>query len=151
MKVNVWGPSDLKYLVDAMKSFIPHAAMVHTRSFGSSPTPNKSVMPDSTKLTDPISLIDNEVVKISAIILNPSSSEGSAVKPGEMSVVYVCELPEIMGKFDPKKAVALGLKAGPKYSELQSGRSVKSDRLDIMVCSNWFCLLKLFSFYALLP
>ncbi|KAK3219885.1 hypothetical protein Dsin_013855 [Dipteronia sinensis] len=133
MSVNIWGPSDFKYLVDAMKSFIPHAAMVHTQSFGPAPGSDVAALPDLTKLADPIVLIDNEVVKISAILLKPNSSEGSAAKPGEMSVIYDCELPEIVGKFDPKKAAALGLRPGPKYSELQSGKSVKSDHQDTMV------------------
>lgn len=133
VKVNVWGPSDLKYLVDAMRSFIPRAAMVHTRSFGPESCSDTNILPDPSKFVDPIVLVDDEVVKVSAILLRSSCSVGSAVKPGEMSVLYVCELPEIMGKFDPKKAVALGLKAGPKYGQLQSGKSVKSDRLDIMV------------------
>ncbi|KAG5229169.1 zinc phosphodiesterase ELAC protein [Salix suchowensis] len=129
MSVNIWGPSDLKYLVDAMKSFIPHAAMVHTKSFG-----NDNVGPvDANKFIDPIVLINDEVVKISAILLRPNQSQGSALKPGDMSVIYLCELAEIMGKFDPEKAKALGLKPGPKYRELQSGRSVMSDHQDIMV------------------
>lgn len=132
LSVNVWGPSDLKYLVDAMKSFIPHAAMVHTRCFGPAPC-SDAALPDLVKSADPIILVDNELVKISAILLKPSCSDGSPVKPGETSVIYVCELPEITGKFDPKKAVALGLKSGPKYRELQFGKSVKSDTQDIMV------------------
>ncbi|KAF2323437.1 hypothetical protein GH714_035450 [Hevea brasiliensis] len=99
MSVNVWGPSDLQYLVDAMKSFIPHAAMVHTTSFGS----DSKAQFGASNFTDPIDIINNEVVKISAILLRPSCSEGAAVKPGDMSVIYLCELPEIMGKFDPEK------------------------------------------------
>uniref|UniRef100_A0A2N9IXI7 ribonuclease Z n=1 Tax=Fagus sylvatica TaxID=28930 RepID=A0A2N9IXI7_FAGSY len=162
MSVNVWGPSDLKYLVDAMKSFIPNAAMVHTRSFGPALSSDVSSMPDSCKFQDPIVLIDDEVVKISAILLRPSCSDGSQhlneepvmqnpsergldermdpniktgsiIKPGDMSVIYVCELPEIKGKFDPAKAMALGLKPGPKYRELQLGNPVKSDHQNIMV------------------
>ncbi|KAG7594939.1 tRNase Z endonuclease [Arabidopsis thaliana x Arabidopsis arenosa] len=123
LSVNVWGPSDLNYLVDAMKSFIPRAAMVHTRSFGPSSTP------------DPIVLVNDEVVKISAIILKPChSEEDSGNKSGELSVVYVCELPEILGKFDLEKAKKIfGVKPGPKYSKLQSGESVKSDERDITV------------------
>ncbi|CAL1378215.1 unnamed protein product [Linum trigynum] len=130
MSVNVWGPSNLKYLVDAMKSFIPHAAMVHTRSFG----PDAPSHLDASKSMDPIVLVDDEVVKISALLLRPRCSPGvSEVKPGDMSVIYLCELPEIMGKFDPGKAKALGLRPGPKYSELQSGKSVMSDRDNVMV------------------
>jgi ribonuclease Z len=132
VKVNIWGPSDLKYLVDAMKSFIPHAAMVHTKSFGS----DNVGLVDANKFIDPIVLINDEVVKISAILLRPSQSQGSALKPGDMSVIYLCELREIMGKFDPEKAKALGLKPGPKYRELQSGRSVMSDLQSIMVGSS---------------
>ncbi|XP_023642790.1 tRNAse Z TRZ4, mitochondrial isoform X2 [Capsella rubella] len=134
LSVNVWGPSDLKYLVDAMRSFIPRAAMVHTRSFGPSlNTSDSTPQIGSSKPTDPYVLVDDEVVKISAILLEPSRLEESGSKTGETSVVYVCELPEIKGKFDPKKAMALGLRAGPKYSYLQSGQSVKSDFKDITV------------------
>ncbi|XP_062156167.1 tRNAse Z TRZ4, mitochondrial [Alnus glutinosa] len=165
MSVNVWGPSDLKYLVDAMRSFIPNAAMVHTRSFGPALSSDVAAMPDLSKSLDPIVLVNDEVVKISAILLqpncvegwqllneepisqkgleermdhiskplSPNSRTGSATKPGDMSVIYVCELPEIKGKFDPAKAMALGLKPGPKYRELQLGNSVKSDHQNIMV------------------
>lgn len=134
-----------------MKSFVPNAAMVHTRSFGPSSSSSETSMPEQSKFTDPIVLVDDEVVKISAIILQPSCMEGSKHlsktpknndvteparsnnKPGDISVVYVCELPEVKGKFDPAKAAGLGLRPGPKYRELQLGNSVKSDRQDIMV------------------
>lgn len=157
-----------------MRSFIPNAAMVHTRSFGQALGSDGAPIPDLREFSDPIVLIDDEVVKISAILLRPSclkgsqivteepnmlypsevgiegrrdhlqepilphsagedSKAGAMVKPGDISVIYVCELPEIKGKFDPQKAVALGLKAGPKYRELQLGKSVMSDRKNIMV------------------
>ncbi|KAK6125070.1 hypothetical protein DH2020_041186 [Rehmannia glutinosa] len=150
-EVNVWGPSDLKYLVDAMKSFIPNAAMVHTRSFGPAPDSNGSSSSISRKFDDPFVLINDEVVKISAVLLRPSHVEvfeptkektfessspqsgGNATKPGDLSVIYICELPEIKGKFDPKKAAALGLRPGPKFRELQLGKSVESDRQNVMV------------------
>lgn len=120
--------------------------MVHTRSFGPISNTDEPTVPPQNKLLDPIVLIDDEVVKISAIILQPNYIEGSpeivdspngkkqpAAKPGDMSVVYICELPEIKGKFDLEKAKALGLKPGPKYRELQLGKSVKSDYQNIMV------------------
>ncbi|KAK4395221.1 tRNAse Z TRZ4, mitochondrial [Sesamum angolense] len=151
MSVNVWGPSDFKYLIHAMKSFIPNAAMVHTRSFGPMPGPNGSSSNMSRKFDDPFVLIDDEVVKISAVLLRSRCIEVSdsmkeksyelsfpesgvnSTKPGDLSVIYICELPEIKGKFDPKKAAALGLRPGPKFRELQLGNSVKSDREDITV------------------
>ncbi|KAK4267424.1 hypothetical protein QN277_024207 [Acacia crassicarpa] len=162
MTVNIWGPSDLKYLIDAMGSFIPNAAMVHTRSFGPISSTDESTILGQNKFSDPIVLVDNEVVKISAIILQPNHSEGPPLvtsenqsqermshspdylgssntlkqpngKPGDMSVLYICELPEIKGKFDPEKAKAFGLKPGPKYRELQLGNPVRSDMQNILV------------------
>ncbi|KAK4482020.1 hypothetical protein RD792_012938 [Penstemon davidsonii] len=150
MSVNVWGPSDLKYLVDAMKSFIPNAAMVHTRSFGPATGLNKLPSGKSNMFDDPLVLIDDEVVKLSAILLRPSPLQVSeatedifselgapisenAIHPGDLSVIYIFELAEIKGKFDPKKAAALGLRVGPKYRELQLGNSVMSDHQDVMV------------------
>ncbi|KAL6144661.1 hypothetical protein ACLB2K_055352 [Fragaria x ananassa] len=169
MSVNVWGPSDLKFLVDAMQNFVPNAAMVHTRSFGPTHGSVGAPMADETQFADPIVLVDDEVVKLSAILLRPSFLEGSqrlngvpimhnptkkvlddrmdhasehinlnsrsilTGKPGDMSVIYVCELPEIKGKFDPVKAKALDVRPGPKYHELQLGNSVTSDNKNIMV------------------
>ena len=163
MQVNIWGPSDLQYLVAAMKAFIPNATMVHTHSFGPLPDNDGIVMPDSVKFAEPIDLVNDELVKISAILLRPTgrddpklvpqkssvekgknesavfhdanSESGTMRKPGDLSVIYVCELPEIQGKFYPEKAKALGLKPGPKYRDLQLGKPAKSDLFDIMVNS----------------
>lgn len=138
ISVNVWGPSDFKYLVDAMKSFIPNAAMVHSRCFGPSPKSDKDSLDSLRKLNDQLILIDDEVVKISAILLRPKTNgiDEFASKSSEISVLYICELPEIRGKFDLEKARALGLRPGPKYRELQEGTSVKSDFKDIMIHPN---------------
>lgn len=156
LKVNIWGPSDLKYLVDAMKSFIPNAAMVHTKSFGPTHSGGAAIDPELDQFMTPIVLVEDDVIKISAILLWPgeantenspmtytddSSSRtlkgkgetGFGVKPGDMSVVYVCELPEIKGRFHPERAKEKGIKPGPEYRELQLGKSVFSKRLNIMV------------------
>nr|CAD1843410.1 unnamed protein product [Ananas comosus var. bracteatus] len=161
MSINIWGPSDLDLLVKAMNSFIPRKAMLHTHSFGVSQNGDDSSPSKSSESSDPIVLIDDEVIRVSAIFVRPSCSRrsidsleapkmdsldrvnytdgsshsetGLTLKPGDTAVVYACELPEIKGKFDPVKAAALGLKPGPKYRELQLGNSVMSDRLNIMV------------------
>lgn len=140
MCVNVWGPSDLNILVEAMNLFVPNAAMLHTKSFGPSPNVEGVAIWDKQKFSRPVELINDQVVKISAILLQPNYLAGleeerneSVLNPGELSVVYVCELPEVQGKFHPEKAKALGLKPGPNYRALQLNKSVKSDELDIMV------------------
>uniref|UniRef100_A0ACD5VPN7 Uncharacterized protein n=1 Tax=Avena sativa TaxID=4498 RepID=A0ACD5VPN7_AVESA len=132
MSVNIWGPSDLDFLASAMKSFIPNRAMLHTHSFGVEHSA-------SSQSTDATVIIDDEVVRISAIFVKPRydnearSSTDINSKPGDTAIVYSCELAEIKGKFDPAKAAALGLKPGPKYRELQLGNSVQSDKIDTMV------------------
>ncbi|EPS72469.1 hypothetical protein M569_02288, partial [Genlisea aurea] len=143
MSVNVWGPLDFKYLVDAMKSFISNTAMVHARSFGPGTGSEGSPGRNLGNPNGPFVIVDDEVVKISALLIKPvpkskkqkftSESAADVSKPGDVSVVYICELPEIKGKFDPKKAAALGLRPGPKYRDLQLGKSVKSDKQDIMI------------------
>lgn len=159
VKVNVWGPSDLKYLVDAMKSFIPNAAMVHSKSFGPSQS-SKTTLPELDLFKAPIVLVEDDVVKISAILLWPENANedpsiqraseedddefsetlgekittGSKRKLGDISVVYVCELPELKGKFRPEKAKdKYGIRPGPAYRELQLGTPVFSNKLKRMV------------------
>ena len=138
--MNIWGPSGLKCLVDAMSSFIP-SDRVDTRSLGPMFSTHEPAMWEQSKLFDPFVLVDDGVVKISAIIL-PSNHHNNQIlsplenlseeridhrpatlgshsvkkqpaqKHGDISVVYVCELPEIEGKFDLEKAKALGIDPG---------------------------------------
>jgi ribonuclease Z len=131
--VNIWGPSDLNFLAGAMRSFIPNRAMLHTHSFGVQGNVS------SSQSKDAVVILDDKVVRISAMFVKPryqngaGSLEGIDLKPGDTAIVYACELPEIKGKFDPAKAASLGLKPGPKYRELQLGNSVQSDKFDKMV------------------
>lgn len=141
--MNIWGPSDLDFLLGAMRSFIPRKAMLHAHSFGLDQSNNATSLSPRAKdgnSDDAIVLIDDEVVRISAMFVRPinhkiglDSDRGEFLRPGDMAVVYACELPEVKGKFDPVKAASLGLRPGPKYRDLQLGKSVKSDSLDIMV------------------
>ncbi|GKV27120.1 hypothetical protein SLEP1_g36325 [Rubroshorea leprosula] len=86
-----------------------YAAMIHTQSFGRT---YAAAPPDPSKFADPLVLVNDEVVKISTVFLRPNHSEWLPVRP---------------------EAVALELKPGPRYRELQKGNSVKSDNLEIMV------------------
>jgi ribonuclease Z len=49
----------------------------------------------------------------------------SNITEGPMSC-YVCQLPEIPGKFLPQKAASLGVSRGPLYGKLQKGESVEA-------------------------
>jgi len=118
-----------------MKSFVPHAS-IREESFGSTSCSVSEASAAQHIPEDPITICDNAAVKISAILLKPSSIEDSSAKPADKSVIYICELPEIKGKFYREKAEAHGLDPGPKYQKLRKGESVKSDRFDIMVSEN---------------
>lgn len=62
-----------------MRSFIPRSAMVHTHSFGVSQDDDEAVLPGSEagKSSNPIILIDDEVVQILAIPIKPSYHNGT--------------------------------------------------------------------------
>ena len=45
----------------------------------------------------------------------------------DVCVSYVCRLSGVAGKFDAKKAQSLGLKPGPLYGVLKSGKAVQND------------------------
>ncbi|XP_021620709.1 tRNAse Z TRZ4, mitochondrial isoform X4 [Manihot esculenta] len=133
LSVNIWGPPSLELLINAMKSFIPHGSVVNAKEIGLTTCSSSAALLDTSNSAEPFVVVENELVKISAILLLPSSLEGAGKKPSDISVIYVCELHEILGKFDKEKADALGLKERKKYGLLQKGECVKSDCLDIMV------------------
>ena len=54
----------------------------------------------------------------------PTAKRHKPAGPSSSSVVYLCELADIPGKFDPSKAKALGLPSGPLYAKLVQGNSV---------------------------
>lgn len=57
-----------------------------------------------------------------------------------MSVVYVCELPEVKGRFDIEKARKFFTRAGPHYGLLQVGKSVMShDGVTMVRFSSYIC------------
>ncbi|XP_027769092.1 tRNAse Z TRZ4, mitochondrial-like isoform X2 [Solanum pennellii] len=117
MSVHVSGPPDLYLLVKAMESFISNSAMGQIDSVlrnGSDEVASASSTED----------LQAQWMNLTAEV---------ALNPGELSVVYICELPEIKGKFYPDKAAALGVEPGPKYGQLQRGNSVESDHQNIIV------------------
>ncbi|XP_024394982.1 tRNase Z TRZ3, mitochondrial isoform X2 [Physcomitrium patens] len=142
MAVNIWGPSELKYLVDAMRTFVPGASVVHTHSFGGSVgSRNEGTKAQAEKSSEV--LLEDDVVKITAVLLRSQTSLPSDKKRSkrarveettaessfadesyDVSVAYVCELPEVKGRFDIEKARKFFNRPGPHYGLLQSGKSV---------------------------
>ncbi|CAI5935392.1 unnamed protein product [Closterium sp. NIES-65] len=71
---------------------------------------------------------------VAASVAAPAAAGMAApAAAGMAAVVYVCELPTAAGKFDPKRAAAMGIRPGPKYRRLQMGESVASDDGSTMV------------------
>ncbi|MCO5614199.1 hypothetical protein L7F22_068479 [Adiantum nelumboides] len=127
----IWGPGEFQHLVNAIRCFVPSAATLHTHSFGgeSYEMGDDEIVDAVAGITNPIMLLENELVKISAVVLQSKQSSDVPNRKGatRVSVIYICELTEVLGKFDPKKAFARGLRPGPKYGKLQKGESVISD------------------------
>ncbi|KAK8527372.1 hypothetical protein V6N12_054586 [Hibiscus sabdariffa] len=105
LSVNIWGPSNLDLLVDAMKCFIPHHAMVHTNIISRTGPLQVDNFHSSASVA-----IKFKDVKISATLLQPNGVEGSDVKLSDVSVIL-----------------------RTKFRELTEEKSVKSDLLDITV------------------
>lgn len=58
--------------------------------------------------------------------LNPEEKKKQS-KRDASTVVYICHTADHPGKFDPKKAKALGLKPGPIYTQLTKGECVVTE------------------------
>lgn len=141
LTAQTWGPSNLQELAKAMRTFIPSGWMDHTHCFRPEEDCRVLAVSDSSP---PILLLEDELIKISAVLLHPanrsersfqntSESVMSEERKCDVSTVYICELSKVRGKFDPAKALAKGLKAGYKYGKLQRGESVMSDDGSTMV------------------
>uniref|UniRef100_A0A3Q7JF54 ribonuclease Z n=1 Tax=Solanum lycopersicum TaxID=4081 RepID=A0A3Q7JF54_SOLLC len=122
--VRIWGPPNLDLLVNAMKTYVPHAVMT-----------KKNIIPQSGSALAPPLYVEElrdvdkfKAVNISAFLLSPAQ-----FSPNDTSIVYICKLHDIRGKVDIVKAKACGLEDKRKLGQLQKGISVKSDLLDIEV------------------
>jgi hypothetical protein len=50
----------------------------------------------------------------------------------QVTLCYLCHTQDLKGKFDPKKAHALGLPKGPLFSKLSSGLAVEHDGVTVL-------------------
>ncbi|XP_019254358.1 PREDICTED: zinc phosphodiesterase ELAC protein 2-like isoform X2 [Nicotiana attenuata] len=120
-----------------MKNFVPHATMVKAhiipRSDNVMVHGNGAALASSLHAEELQAEGKFKAVSISAILLTPTHLDGSHFSSNDTSIVYICNLHDIRGEFDPRKAKACGLKKGRKLGQLQNGISVKSDLLDIEV------------------
>ena len=58
---------------------------------------------------------------------NIQISQFSKMKNENTILTYICETPNVKGKFNIKKAKELGLKPGPSFSDLKNGKSILLD------------------------
>lgn len=143
--IAVHGPPGLHTLVNAFRTFVNIRDLgLKVMEFGSGALNNELTWP-------PRPVIKNDAVSISPIVLRPSnitenteekdaSDQPSAKRqktesagdgmdvpstPVESAAAcYVCQLPDIPGKFLPHKAASLGVPRGPLYGQLVKGLEV---------------------------
>lgn len=74
--------------------------------------------------------------------LEQTATESSPADEGrDVSVTYVCELPEVKGRFDIEKARKFFNRPGPHYGHLQAGKSVMaSDGVTMVRFPFWSCI-----------
>ena len=124
----------MQNLGKALRTFVPSGWLEHAHCFGPED-------PSVFDCSSPIFLMEDELIKISAVLLYhedqsstdkasnlfPECEQTRSCRYDCPSTVYICELSEVKGKFDPAKALAKGLKPGYKYGKLQKGESVVAD------------------------
>ena len=64
---------------------------------------------------------DDEGVVVTCLAFAPSGAPASA---GPTHVCYICEMPSQVGRFDVKRAKALGVPPGPAYGRLKNGETI---------------------------
>lgn len=125
--IDIWGPPDVEHFLNALKSFVPYDMMRRTHIIGETKNTKScdEAIIDVERTKDPCILVDNELVRISATLLKPAHTTGETV------VIYICELSDIPGKFDPIKAASYGVDR-KFYGTLQKGEPVYVSNMKIL-------------------
>lgn len=146
-KVRVHGPQNTYALLDAIQTFVALREEVIVSNFGARSSHRKGeflepIATDPNVVISPLVLLPEVEINESAQredAENDDSNESIRKKPrmevsqvkdgtlGAPAACYSCQLSEGKGKFHPEKAIALGIRPGPKYSVLQDGGSVPNE------------------------
>lgn len=145
--MTVHGPPGLHTLVNAFRTFVNVRDMgLKVMEFGGG---GRGGGPPLTGVL-PRPVVKNDSVTITPVIIRPAGAAADdepgakrqktgggapapAAEPGmdvpstaveSAAACYVCELPDIPGKFLPQKAASLGVPRGPLYGQLVKGQEV---------------------------
>lgn len=141
--MTVHGPTGLYSAANAFKCFVNLKEMgLQVKQFGWQEAESDKL----SEIGEPV--VETEAVTIIPILVRPVVVDNEAMEPqakkarvdkskgtdnssvnthAERPVsCYVCQLPDIPGKFLPQKAASLGVPRGPMYGQLQKGQSVIS-------------------------
>ena len=128
VEMNLYGPQGIRHFKEAIELVVHGERIIF----------NPIVLEE-----DCATLYRDDEITVTGVRLQAEQSKGSVQSPTEgesgckepdfkrkklvhiqTSIVYLCQLADIPGKFDNKKAKALGLKPGPLYAKLVQGESV---------------------------
>lgn len=119
-KMSIIGPTGLAQLFLAAKSFYYRPAFVNTLHEIELNAPQSAI---------PITVTDDDCVTIQAVPVNSRRDVEIDTAFGMHcdAVSYICRLQDLRGKFNPEKALQLGVKKGRMFGLLQKGKSVVLD------------------------
>lgn len=136
---DVHGPPGLRTAAQAFKTFVSFKELgLKIKEIGSN---KDGGLQGLAEMCSPV--IDNDSVTITPILVwsktggdGEPASKKQKLDGDEASILatnhegpvasYICQLPDIPGKFLPQKAAALGVPRGPLYGQLQKGESVQA-------------------------
>lgn len=136
---DIHGPPGLRIAANAFKTFVSFKDLgLKIKEFSSQQEEDSKGL---AEICTPV--VDNDSVAITPVLVWPKTTNNEEpakkkqrIENNESSsydtdhegpiACYVCQLPDIPGKFLPQKAAALGVPRGPLYGKLQKGESVQA-------------------------
>lgn len=118
--VSITAPHGLSAIFNAARPFYYRPSLISTiRELDLETRPNQL----------PIPVSEDEYLSISAVPVRSRRDIDLDTAFGAHydAVAYICRLLDLRGKFNPKKALSLGVKKGPNFGLLQKGQSVTTD------------------------
>lgn len=134
---DVHGPPGLRTAAQAFKTFVSFKELgLKIKEFD---LKERETSKELSEICPPV--IENDSVTITPVLVWPGTNGGepepkkprldsdtilsSSTDHDGPIACYVCQLPDIPGKFLPQKAASLGVPRGPLYGQLQKGEAVQ--------------------------